>query len=302
MTAPVPTPEDIKAQYGFVALLAQSVPEIGALMQKAVREKWTAERFQMSVASTKWWKSTPQQTRQWVTQQITDPASALRMLRTGGDQITQQAMAFGFEGIKHEDAQKIWLTGQLRGYDESMMKTWTFNAIFKHGLAGDLKIAGGEIGARIGDATQIAAAYGYAPKDLETQIRMAVGESFSDSQDRTIGMVKWQDKMKSYAKSKYSPFADRFDQGETVMDIAQPYIDVYAQTLELNPQDVGLGDQYVQKWLQGQSEAGKPPAATAVWQAQQELRKDARWGYTHNARQSAAETATVIGKAFGMVG
>jgi len=293
---------NLKASYGFVALLAQQVPEIGKLMQQAITGKWTSERFQMAVANTAWWKRTPAATRQWITQQAADPASAAQSLRSGGDSITQQASALGFEGISPQAAQKIWLTGQLRGYDETTMKAWTFNAIFKHGLAGDLSIAGGEIGARMADATQLASAYGYNPKDLKQQITMAVGESFSDSQDRTTGLVKFQDKLKGYAKSKYGAFADRIDQGETVMDIANPYFEKYSQILEVNPNDVSLDDKLIQQWLQGKSEAGKPPAATAVWQAEQDLRKDPRWGYTTNARQSAAETATVIGRAFGMVG
>ena len=306
MTVPAPPPEpspaDIQAQYGFVAMLAQAVPEIGRLMQRAVKEKWTAERFQMAVASTSWWKATPAPTRQWVTQQASDPATARRSMATGGDEVIQRAASYGFQGISAEKAQQIWLTGQLRGYDDTMMDTWVFNAIFKHGLAGEPNVQGGELGTRISEAAELAAAYGYNPRDLDAQIRNAAGASISSSQNRETGLQAWQDKLKSYAKSKYAAFADRFDQGETVMDIAQPYIEMYSQTLELNPQDVALDDKHLQRWLQGQSQAGKPPASVPVWQAQQELRKDERWGYTQNARQAAAEAATVIGKAFGMIG
>jgi hypothetical protein len=221
---------------------------------------------------------------------------------TGGDEVTQRALTYGFQGVPHEAAQKIWLEGQLRGYDEKMMDTWVFNAIFSLGRAGKVTTVGGEVGARMSDAQQLASAYGYVPRDLEAQIRKAVGDSFSNSQDRTTGLVAWQEKLKNYAASKYAPFADRIKAGETVQDIAQPYIDIYSQTLELNPQDVGLDDRYLQQWMQGKTEAGKPPAAVPVWQAQQELRKDQRWGYTTNAKQAAAEAATVIGRAFGMIG
>lgn len=302
MTAPVPTPEDVRAQYGFVAMLAQSVPEVGALMQRAVTEKWTAERFQMAVAGTSWWKTTPAQTRQWVTQQAADPASAQRALLTGGSQINIIANKFGFQNIPAATLQKIWLDGQLSSYDESTMQQWTWNALWTYGRANGQVPTGGEFGARVQQARELAGSYGYAPADLNKQIQTSMGASLTNSQVGDAGMADWLNKLKSYAKSKFAPFADRIDKGETVFDIAQPYIDMYSQTLELNPHDVGLDDKFVQRWLQGKSEAGKPPAATAVWQAQQDLRKDPRWGFTNNARQSAAETATVIGKAFGMVG
>lgn len=302
MTTPTPTPEDIKAQYGFVAMLAQAVPEVGALMQQAVNEKWTAERFQMAVANTTWWKNTPAQTRQWVTQNAADPASAKRDMTTGGDQVSMWAQRFGFQGVAKSTLDQIWLEGKLAGYDDTMMQQWTWNALWKYGRANGQVPTGGEFGARVQQARELAYQYGFSPKDLDSQIQTAMGAALASGQTGDGGMADWMLKLKNYAASKYAPFADRIQAGETVRDIAQPYIDMYSQTLEVNPQDVGLDDQYVQRWLQGKSEAGKPPVSAPVWQAQQELRQDPRWGYTQNARQSAADAATVIGKAFGMIG
>lgn len=302
MTAPVPTPEDIKAQYGFVAMLASAVPEIGALMQRAVTEKWTAERFQMAVAATSWWKSTPAATRQWVTQNAADPATAGREMTTGGDQISVWASRLGFQGVPKSTLDQIWLEGKLAGYDDSMMQQWTFNALWKYGRANGQVPTGGEFGARVQQARELAGSYGYMPADLDKQIQTSMGNALGSGQTGDAGMADWMLKLKNYAKSKYVAFADRIDKGETVYDIAQPYIEMYASTLELNQNDVGLDDKYVQRWLQGKAEAGKPPAAAAVWQAQQELRKDPRWGYTNNARQATAEAANTIGKMMGFIG
>lgn len=301
MTAPKPTAADIKAQYGFVTALARAIPEIGGLMKKAVAQKWTAERFQMEVANTKWWKATPAPSRQWITQKLADPASATQALQAGGSNVAAVAGGLGLP-IGGAKAQQIWLYGQLHGYDEQAMRGLIFrNLQNSGGLPGD-DAASGEYGSLLGQARELAAAYGYNPRDLANQVRAAAGSGLQFGDTGQDALASWQQKLKNYAKSKYAAFADRIDQGETVMDIAQPYIDTYAQTLELNPQDISLDDKYVQKALQGQSQAGKPPAAQAVWQFQQELRKDERWGYTTNAKQAAAEAATVIGRAFGMVG
>jgi len=290
---------NLKASYGFVSMLAQAVPEIGRLMKQAVKEKWTSERFQMAVASTSWWKKTPAATRQWVTQKVSDPASASAALSSGGTGVQSIAGGLGLGAVSHARAQQIWLYGQLHGYDEQAMRGLIFRNI-SSGIS-DVE-ASGEFGSLINQAGELAAAYGYAPKDLAAQVRAAAGSGLMYGDTGQDALAGFQTKLKNYAKSKYGAFADRIDAGETVRDIAQPYIDTYANVLEVNPQDVNLDDKLLQRWLQGTTQQGKPPAAVPVWQAEQDLRKDPRWGYTQNAKQATAEVANTIGKAFGMVG
>lgn len=303
MTTPTPTPEDIRAQYGFVAMLAQSVPEIGGLMQRAVSEKWTPERFQMAVASTNWWRATPAPARQWLTTQIADPATATRMMQTGGDQVDTIARDLGLEFVSPQRAQIVWLNAKLAGYDDELLEEYAINDLVFFGGGKGAMPTTGKYGALMSEARQYAADFGYTSNDLDREIfRTLIGPGHAKRPSVETAGLTWKNKMISYAKSRYAAFADRFDQGETVMDIAKPYMDVYSQTLEVNPQDVSLDDKYIQRWLQGKSEAGKPPAAVAVWQAQEELRKDARWQYTRNAWESTADVVNSVGKAFGMVG
>lgn len=291
---------NLKASYGFVAMLASKVPAIGKLMQRAVREKWTSERFQMEVASTAWWKNTPPARRQWITQQASDPAGAQRALDTGGQQIRTLAGELGVAaGITTSWAKSIWLEGQLNGFDDQQIRALVFQKLASRV---PLDAAGGAFGSTINQAREMAGAYGYVPTDLEGQVRRAATDALWFGAEGQTGLSSWESKLKNYAKSKYAAFADRIEAGETVRDIAQPYVDTYAQVLEVNPQDVGLDDKLLQKWLQGTTEAGKGPVGVPVWQAEQDLRKDARWGYTTNAKQAAAEAATVVGRAFGMIG
>lgn len=299
MTTPV-TPEDVKAQYGFVAMLAAAIPEIGQLMQQAVNEKWTANRFQMGIANTNWWKTTPPLTREWVTRQYADPAGAARELQTGGDQVKLMAGKYGFDLNDPARAGQLWLNGKLAGYDDRMLELYVFNDLqtFRPGTPQ----SGGELGLRMLAAKRIAGDYGYSSPDLDQRVIDDMARSISMGQDQSQGLAAWQSKMMNQAAAKYAPFADRINAGESVRDIAQPYVDTIAQTLELNPNDVGLDDTYLQRWLQGKSQAGQAPAATALWQAKQELRQDPRWQYTHNAWESVADVANTVGRAFGMQG
>lgn len=292
---------NLKASYGFAAMLAKKVPEIGNLMKKAVAQKWTSQRFQMEVAGTRWWKGTAAQTRQWITQQVSDPASANRNKIVGGRKISTIAGAMGLgSAMTGAIAQDIWLDTQLAGYDEQQIRAEIYNR-----LTGKVSIdqAGGEFGNLINQAKEMAANYGYAPGDLAAQVKAAAGVGLSFGDESQQGLSGWETKLKNYAKAKYAAFADRIDQGETVKDIAQPFVDRYAEILEVNPMDVGLNDKLMQKWLQGTpAQGGQPPAAIPVWQAEEDLRKDPRWGYTNNAMQQTADVATTIGKAFGMIG
>jgi hypothetical protein len=141
----------------------------------------------------------------------------------------------------------------------------------------------------------MAADYGYTGQDLEHEIYTYANEIMLGGARAEPEAFK--SKLINYAASKYAPFADRLRGGETVMDIARPYMEAYSQTLEINPNDISLNDQLMQKALQGDGQA-----AQAVWQFQQELRKDGRYGYTNGARKEAASTLQAIGRAFGMVG
>lgn len=319
MTTPAPKPEDIEATYGFVALLARSVPEVGGLLNQARAEQWTTDRFNMAIANTNWWKATPEQSRRWLVQQIGDPASANRAMQTGGEQISGIAARYGFTAPPPAEARQLWLNAQLAGYDESLTEKYVFNHMFNGwGSKGPGGVAGGEFGQRAMDARQIALAYGYNPQGLDSEIEQAVAGAIRGGQDRTVGLASWRSKLEAYAKSKYSAYAERIASGETVADIALPYREAMADVLELNINSVNLSDPLLEKWLTAgggstptggvsgrqNSTGGAATAsrAVSVWEAKQELRKDPRWQYTRNAWRASADVATAVGKAFGLVG
>lgn len=301
-----PTAADVKAAYGFVALLGKAIPEIGKLLKQAVKDKWTPDRFQMAIVNTKWWKQTPEEKRQWVTQKITDPASAAQDLRVGGDDFRKRAAVLGLGNIGYGASREAWLHAKLHDLSEEQVNSYLFS---KAKLGSDLNrmtSAGGRYGELLQEMGEIAYQYGYVQsRDWKSNPRaLATVVNHADKVMRSGGTgnsVEWQAKMKKYAASKYAAFADRINGGETVWDIASPYQQAIGEILELNPDDVGLEDSLMKKALQGRSVEGKPPAAMAVWQLEQEARKDKRWTKTNNAKSAAASYLDEIGKAFGMV-
>jgi len=289
-----PKPEDVQASYGFVALIAKQIPEIGTLMEQAVRENWTPDRFSLALANTGWWKSTPDGQRQWLVKTIADPASAYTEAATGADQIRNLTAQLGVPMPDAKTAQDWWLWTKVAGYDENGTRAYIARTALDSNFSA-AEPGGGRLGQMVNDMWKLSQDYGYMPNGIVNEI--------SDRAQwylRTGGSIDttgWQSQMREYAAAKYAPFADRIRGGETVRDIARPYLDSYSKVLELNAQDISLDDKLMQKALQGDGQAALP-----VWQFEQELRKDDRYGYTNGARQEAASTVQAIGRAFGMVG
>ena len=99
----------------------------------------------------------------------------------------------------------------------------------------------------------------------------------------TDGVRNW---MIANASSRYPSLADRLKGGETVAQIADPYVQSQAKILELNPNTIPLTDKLVQSALSGTDAQGKP-ATKSVWQFEQDLRNDPRYMKTQQAQDAS---------------
>ena len=102
------------------------------------------------------------------------------------------------------------------------------------------------------------------------------------------------------AKSRYAALGADIDQGRTVREIADPYVQQMATTLELPPGTIDLYDKKIQKALSGRDPKGQP-FVTPLWAFEQDLKNDPRWDKTKNAVNSAYDQATRIGKDWGFI-
>ncbi len=99
--------------------------------------------------------------------------------------------------------------------------------------------------------------------------------------------------------ARYPAWKEEIKDGLTVTDIASPYQQLAAQTLELPQESIGLNDPLVQRGLQGVGKNGEP-AVKPLWQFQDELKKDPRWQYTDNAWSEVGGMAEEAMRMFGM--
>lgn len=306
MTTPEPTAADYQASYGFVAMLGNSVPEIKGLLDQAVREKWTPQRFSMAVNSTSWWKNTGAANREWIVKLATDPTTAAQQQLAGADDIRNRAALLGVPLMSVEDAKHLWLRSKLEGLTDDSLNAAIFRTSKGYGspLAAAQQ-AGGRYGQLINEMFRAAEDYGYVEGDWQKS--SAVGEIVNAANTimasgGSANAEAWKTKMINYASTKYAPFADRIRAGETVNDIARPYKQALAETWETAESDIGLNEGLLARALQGvPPENGGNPIGMPVWQLQMKAREDVRWRKTDNAKAKAAEMATELGKMFGKI-
>lgn len=165
------------------------------------------------------------------------------------------------------------------GFNESQVRDTLAGAV-KAGIKGTY---GGQAAVNAQTLKEVALNNGVAIGDKQLRawlVRIAAGEDISG----------FEAYVRNMAMQTYPGFEKELKAGMNVRDLADPYIQQMAKTLELNPEDVTLFDPTIRQALQTQTEDGKV-AMKPIWKFEKELRKDPRWMKTDNARQD------VMGKA-----
>ena len=271
------------ANFGWSLAVLNSNPELKSLFEQATAAGpnggWTTEHFVAKVRDTQWFKSTADTARQTLILQKADPATYAARLNqtmaqvramvgsTGAQMTADQFNTIGGDALKFG-----WNTDQLR---QNMA------AFVTAGTGG--QYAGGA-GAHQFAYSQLASEYG------ENIDPVYMGHLIRNTVMGTVTNDTVRNDMIARASSRYPALASRLAGGETVRQIADPYIQSYARTLELNPNTVNLSDSLVQGALSGADAKGQP-ATKSVWQFEQDLRNDPRYMKTQQAQDSSMQMA-----------
>lgn len=281
------SPGETAESYGFVATLLNSNKELKNLFAKAVAGGWTAAKFQAALRDTNWWKTTPQTSRDFLMLQYGDPATARRKVDQMNLKVTTLARSMGsavdakgIDNIVSASVMYGWSDAQIRNEIGRLM-------VFKPGQ-------------RLGEAGD--------DIDKLNQFSYSMGIQNSDSwyQNWAQKIVRGQatqqdaeDEMRRVAKTMFPGWSKQLDAGQTVMDLASPYLQSYSTILEVPPGTVNLFDPKIKAALQYKDKNGNT-AVKPIWQFETELRSDPRWKATKNAQDSMMQTAHQILTDFGV--
>lgn len=282
--------KELAEQYGFTMDFLNSNPELKKLFHKMVEKGWSKDMFQAQLRDSKWWKTHSDKERQYLTQMFTDPATAKQNLAQARITVKQLAEQLGIKDTKFTKSKmseaaynmvaKGWNEGQLRYF---LGQYVTFDGGDMEGqgadVQNDLRSYAYNMGVKMSDKW-------YADNTRKVLRGLATASDFKND-------------MLRQAKAAFPQYSKQLDAGQTLADIAQPYMQSMSQILELPQGSINLFDPTIKKALQYKNKTTLQTESKPLWQFENDLRADPRWKQTKNAQDSLMQVGHQVLSDFG---
>lgn len=277
------------AEFGYQLAFLKSDKELYSIFQKAMKGDWDSTKFVAAVKNSKWYKTHGEAYRTNAALKHTDPATFKQKVSAERARIADVATQMGapvpggvMAKITEDSILFGWNDSQLRDAISKYVKTSPTSV----GTAGEIRQALQQTAFRNGIAinesyTSTAAA------------RVARGETTVENEQQRL--------RQQYAKALAPGFAKEIDSGMDLYDLASPYMQTMAQTLELNPSDIDLFDPTIKRALASSSDKDGQVGSTPLWQFQQNLRQDPRYMRTNQAQNDVMATGKKVLADMGLV-
>lgn len=283
------------AQQHFGALAAfLDVPEVGSIITQAATGGWTAERLQVALADTNWWKTTTASQRQWDARVATDPATAQAEVTAMADNIRtlleQEGVGSQYTEARITELATLALRNGAQGDDVPKLVLAD--------VAYNPTQPAGKLGARITSLQQMAYEYGLP---LDGQSAFETAKKIETGQMTAEGA---QDLFKIQAKAAYGTdpnLASQIDAGFTLRQVLAPQIQTAAQLLGVDPTTIDFRDP---KWagILAYNPGTGPTRVANANETAKIVRSSDEWATSQNGQQAAASFAEQLAKTFGSVG
>ena len=288
--SPKLTPEELAASYGWAHGFLNSNPTLKKLFDQAVKETWTASKFQAELRDTKWWKETSASRREAQVLQKTDPATWNAQLEATIIQVRQFAAEIG-AAVPASKISKIAKNVLETGMDEGQLRM-ALGGYVDFTKKGTLR---GEAGMHEYTMKQYAFDMGIKldPQTIKNQAARVV-KKVATTQD-------FEDEIRVQAKSLFPAYEQQIDAGSTVRDIASPYMSLMADELEIPDNSIDVMDPIIKKAMNGLDANGKP-GGVSLYDFQNQLRNDRRWKQTSKAQDDVMEVGAKVLTDMGLMG
>jgi hypothetical protein len=281
---------ELAEQYGFVSGLLNSNPELRDLFKQAVSGTWSADKFQAKLRNTKWWKTHSKDEREYLILTKSDPATAKQQMNQARVKAAQLAKQVGLTGKQLSGANMASYAYLIvaKGYDDAQIRNL---------MGQKLVLTSSTHTGQAGEAWDELAGYAYS-------MGVKVADSWMSSRVKNIvsGVGTQQDvknELMKLAKAQFPQWTAQIDGGQTVQDIAAPYMQSMSQILELPSGSVNLFDPTIKKALNYTNPGSLQKEAKPLWQFENELRADPRWTKTKNAQDNLFQVGHQVLADFG---
>lgn len=285
-------PGVLARDYGFTDAMLKSIPDLKRVFDQAVKGGWDAKRFQAAVENTTWWKTTSKSQRDYILKSFTDPATFGRDKTATSFKINEMASQLGITdlmGTKHMD-DLVW--GVLyNGWSDAELK-YHLAGFVGFSPEGTMGGAGGQFQQQM---TSLAWANGVALNQnwyAAWYKEILMGNATAEQAQAWI---------RNQAAGQFPGFRDQILAGQNVVDIANPYIQSMGNILERNASEIDLFDKDIIGALNYKDPKTGVTGAKPLWQWEVDLRKDARWLGTNNAREGLMGVAHKVAQDMGVL-
>jgi hypothetical protein len=117
----------------------------------------------------------------------------------------------------------------------------------------------------------------------------------------TLNPQQVDDALQARAKSFAPGLANLIDQGQTLRQAADPWLQAMATVWETDADSIDLNDEYVQRALNATDEKGNV-APINLFDAKKMARRSSKWDLTQNAKEEKTRIASRILQDFGFMG
>ena len=266
------------------------VSTVARIADQAMRGGWDTAQISDAIRSEPGFKGTSESQRTDATQALIDPETRKANLAKATSSVEAAANAMGAQLTPEE----------LASLGDSALKFGWSQQQLTDELATHVKT--NEDGAYTGtseDAYQALANTSWRNGVKVPDETMQTYVSGIAAGTQTVAGV--QALLRKQAASLAPGYADELNSGMDLHDIAQPYMQSMASTLEMSPTDINLFDPTIMSALGARNAEGKPASKT-LWEFNQDLRKDTRWRKTQGAQNETFAVANKVLSDFGLGG
>lgn len=280
----------LDSQYGYLSAFTK-IPAVKRILTQAARNGWSQDRMLAALEKTAWWKNTTATSRSWKALQATDPGEASRQLNQRIQQIQQEAKSTLGYHLDPDRAQHLANT--------SIAADWS-QAQIQHAIGAEFKYAGakqtyeGAAGQTVAQLQAIAKQY-VVPLSQDTLEKYAkqILEGTYTTDDFTAYAQQ-------QAESLYPTLKSALQSGQTVVQWADPYVQLASQILERPADQFNLANpRWSKALLQPQPDGERKAMDLADWADY--LRSQPEYKDTNQAKAATADFGLALVNAFGKV-
>jgi hypothetical protein len=285
------TEAEMEQRFGFAKEVVWQNKELRGLFQKAIKEQWTDAMFQSQLRGSKWYENNADYARKAWAAEKTGGADWEAQMAEGEKAVEAWAVKNGASLTpeqKRAFARRYWFEGWNDPDRAGMMGT-ELSQLISTGDNGFMKGASGGIQAKLMDTAR-RNGLTYDQRFFEGAAR-SVAAGLTTEED-------WDRDLRSQAATLWQPWSDKIMAGLDAQDLASGYINMMAQTMEVDADSISLHDPRLMKAITHVDDKGNA-APMGLYDFNQMLREDPAWMQTKQATDSVSSIGMDILRRFG---